>query len=266
MPDIVLLTDFGTQDPYMGIMKGVIHSIHPQARIIDLCHDIKFAGIRQASFYLEVSHKYFPPDTIFVTVVDPGVGGKRQNIAAKTEHGTFIAPDNGCLSRILHLYPHSELREISNRSVMLEHVSRTFHGRDIFAPAAAHLAKGFDFTQLGEIFAEPVTYKVNDCVIKENTIEAEVIHIDHFGNIITNISAEYENKLTSKVLYVSTAGKYILSKVDTFETLEGSQMGIMIGSSGYFEIVANQDSAASILNVEVGDKIIIELAGADECK
>ena len=264
MRTIALATDFGTADPYAGIMKGVILSICPETAIVDICYGIKFADIRTAAFYLEVSHKYFPPDTIFVTVVDPGVGGARRGIGARIEKATFIAPDNGCLSRIFTLFPRAEIRELTNRSLMLETISSTFHGRDIFAPVAAYLAKGVNFSEVGRTISDPVTFQIDKFEAVGNTIRTQVIHIDNFGNIITNIENDFQDIRLKNGLIQSSAGDNPLTAGETFESIPTGKLGMIPGSSGYLEIVLNRGSAAATIGAEVGDSFIIELSGEDK--
>ena len=260
MRTIALATDFGTADPYAGIMKGVILSIYPDAAIVDICHGIEFADIQAAAFYLEVSHKYFPPDTIFVTVVDPGVGAARRGIGARIDKATFIAPDNGCLSRIFALYPQAEVRELTNHSLMLESISCTFHGRDIFAPVAAHLAKGVDFANVGPIITDPKKFPIGGFEIKENQIHTQVIHIDHFGNVITNIRNDFQDIRMKNGFLSSSAGNKPLALSETFESIPPGGLGMIPGSSGYYEIAAYRGSAASVIGAEVGDSFIIDLS------
>lgn len=263
MTTITLTTDFGLNDPYVGSMKGVILSIAQSAVIVDISHSLDFADVRQASFILEASHKYFPPGTIHVIVVDPGVGGSRRAVAARTEPGVFLAPDNGCLTRILYLYPNAEIRSIENRALMLKNISNTFHGRDIFAPAAAHLADGVDFSRLGPVINDPVRYEIERCAVKKDSITAHVIHIDAFGNMVTDIPLDYQDIQHRGELKLTFTGDYTVIPADTYESLPEERLGIVPGSSGYYEIVINRGSAASRLAAGMGDELVLTLIGGD---
>ena len=262
MPIITLTSDFGFNDHYVGVMKGVILSIAPEASIVDINHNIEFANVMAASFSLEVSHKYFPDGTIHVVVVDPGVGGERRAIGLKTAKGIFIGPDNGCFTGIINDYPIIEIRSIDNRRIMLEDISHTFHGRDIFAPAAAHLAKGLDFTEIGPKIDNPVKSPIKRFELKENLINAHVIHIDRFGNLITNIPSDFRSFELLGKLKLKLQGNQTVKAVKNFESLEKGKLGIIPGSSGYYEIVMNRGSAASRINASVGDSLAIEIPGS----
>lgn len=264
MPIITLTTDFGLKDPFIGIMKGVILSICPQARIVDLSHELNFANIRQAAFILEASHKYFPPDSIHIAVVDPGVGGARRGLAALTERGLFIAPDNGLLSRIFKLYPAAEIRSLENRKLMLDPVSSTFHGRDVFAPIAAHLCSGAEFSSVGPRIEDPMILEVEDYEVTGNTVRAFIIHIDRFGNIITSIPADFKHPGFSREFKLSLAGGDTVKLVKTYESLPHKELGMIPGSSGCLEIALNRDSAALRTGAEVGDEFTIEFLGLNK--
>ena len=186
-PVITLLTDFGLSDAYVGTMKGAILSICPGAQLIDLTHTIQPQNVRQAAYVLLTAYRYFPPHTIFLVVVDPGVGTARRPIAVATDHGFYVAPDNGVLS---YIQPHVHIQQIvtlENSDYWLPIISQTFHGRDIFGPAAAHLASGVPITDFGPVIPRLVTLPDPRLEITSAAIHGEVLHIDHFGNIITSI-------------------------------------------------------------------------------
>lgn len=253
---IALLTDFGIKDYFVGAMKGVILSINKSARIIDITHEIFPQDILSGSFTLDVCYKNFPKETIFVAVVDPGVGSNRRAILVTTKDYYFIAPDNGLLSFLIENEENYKTFNITNRKYFLEPISQTFHGRDIFSPVAAHLSNGVDPKEFGEEVKEFVYQKIDKPkIIDEKTIEAKIINIDNFGNLVINIKAdelpesftlEFNNKKVSKIK------KY-------FSEQRICEIFMIFGSSGNLEIVANQDSAEKFLNAKVGQKVIINL-------
>jgi len=183
---IALLTDFGHGDPYLGIMRGVILSINPQAQVVDLCHEVLPQNVFQAAFLLRAAYPYFPTGTIFVAVVDPGVGSARRILCLDTQCHLFLAPDNGLLSLIA---APGRWRHVTSRRYFLNPVSHTFHGRDIFAPVAAHLSLGLDPGELGPVVADPVQLPAHIPQRFGDELRARVVHIDHFGNLITNVTA-----------------------------------------------------------------------------
>lgn len=283
-PPIVLTTDFGSSDAYVGVMKGVILSIHPGATIIDLTHDIGAQNIRQGAFILGVNHPYFPPGTIHVAVVDPGVGTDRKPIVLETPAATFVAPDNGLLSEVLKAYmagdspdfkhpgiipmpPQLRCWELSNPRYQRLPVSNTFHGRDIFAPAAAHLSTGVRPEEFGPAVSE-VTYQPLDEPIQAgNAIVGEVIFKDRFGNLITNISGTRLTRsgLEAGTVVVEIGTRRIAGLSRTFHDLsldssaqsDGLPLVALVGSNGYLEVAVRDGSAAEALGCEAGEVVRI---------
>lgn len=250
--NIALLTDFGTKDYFVGAMKGVIMSINENAKIIDITHEIEPQNIRAASFTLRGCYKNFPKKTIFAAVVDHGVGSERRAILVQTKDYFFIAPDNGLLSFVFNESEDFRVFEITNENFFNHPVSNTFHGRDIFAPCAAHLSKGISSKDFGTEIKDFVKIEESKPKkIDENTIEAEIIHADRFGNLITNLteedlpqkfSIEIKNqKITKLNKYFSAAGK--------------DEIFMIFGSAGFLEIASNQNSTQLLLNAEINDKI-----------
>ena len=189
---ITLTTDFGTSDPYVGIMKGVILSINPKAKIIDITHSIPPQDIISAGVTIKNSFSFFPEKTIHLAVVDPGVGSKRSPLLIKTEKYFFIGPDNGLFSSIISNEKIENIVKITNKNYFLKKVSRTFHGRDIFAPVTAHLSTGKRPDTFGPDLKNPIiTPFPKPCIVNKNEAEGEVIHIDRFGNLLTNISTSF---------------------------------------------------------------------------
>lgn len=264
---IVLMTDFGLEDPYVGVMKGVIKSIDPDVSIIDLTHSIPSYDIRRAALVLFVSYKYFPKNTIFVCVVDPGVGTDRKALLIKTRNYYFIGPDNGCLYPAASEDGIDAIYDISRSSYRLREVSMTFHGRDIFAPVAAWLSRGIPPHLLGrKISVEDIVKLVfPKPVIDRECIDANILYIDKFGNIMTNIpknivfkqNISYGSKLS---IHMLKNGDKILSPYKcvferSFGYVNEGEIVCYINSWGYLEIGVNKGSAAVKLGVAVDDKI-----------
>jgi S-adenosylmethionine hydrolase len=273
---IALLTDFGTRDPYVGVMKGVIQSIAPGVPLIDLSHAVLPQNVRQAAFMLMTTFDYFPAGTVFLVVVDPGVGSSRQALIVETDRYTFIAPDNGVLSYVLR---HTELKSavlLENREFQLETVSTTFHGRDIFAPAAAYAAVGRRSAEFGAAVPEIVQLSDPRLQIVGDRILGEVIYADHFGNLITSIGrllwnndelqlrASFGDNTLEQRFDVRRATVTIRDRqVESIQrTYSDSPIGLplaLVGSSGFLEVAVNQGSAAAYLGAEAGDLVEIHL-------
>lgn len=251
---IALLTDFGTKDYFVGAMKGVILSINPSVKIVDLTHEIEPQNISAASFTLRACCRNFPRGTVFVAVVDPGVGSDRKAILVETGEYFFIAPDNGLLSFIFNENNRYTVYELTNGDFFAGKISATFHGRDVFAPAAAHLAKGVAPRLFG---AETKSYihlkELRPKRISAVKIEAEIIHADHFGNLITNLKSEdLPEKFTLEI-----NGTIIGKRLNFFAEAVKSELFTIVGSANLLEIVAFQDSARRLLKAEVGCRITV---------
>lgn len=252
---IALLTDFGTQDYFVGAMKGTIFSINESAQIVDITHDIPPQDIQSASFTLRACYKDFPAKTIFTAIVDPGVGSDRRAILVETANYYLIAPDNGLLSFIFDEDKTFRVFELADEKYFKHPVSDTFHGRDIFAPAAAHLSNGVKPAEFGKELKDFVRFEENKRHrISGGKFEAEIIHIDRFGNLITNLKKEDLPDDFSIVIN----GKRI-SRLQRFfaESIE-NELFMILGSSGFLEIAAFQDSAANLLNIKLPQKFLLE--------
>ncbi|MFN8530769.1 MAG: SAM-dependent chlorinase/fluorinase [Anaerolineae bacterium] len=273
---IALLTDFGTADTYVGVMKGVIHTICPDAVLIDLTHAVQPQNVRQAAFALLTSYRYFPIGTIFVVVVDPGVGSERLPLAAEVDGYFFTAPDNGVLSYVFAESSKERVYSLQNPGLRLAQVSQTFHGRDIFAPAAAHLANGVAISNVGERIVQPKRLPAPQLNIEERRIDGEVLHIDHFGNITTSIGQfrwVSSGKLTLNPRFSSADAVHIdperavirigdtqIERIDhIFSDVERGGLLSMVGSSGFLEIAVNQGDAAKRLEIAIGDRVELEV-------
>ncbi|MEM1547311.1 MAG: S-adenosyl-l-methionine hydroxide adenosyltransferase family protein [Candidatus Methanomethylicia archaeon] len=261
MPIITLLTDFGLRDSYVAEMKAVILSICPEACIIDICHEVKKFDIRMGAYLLARTSKYFPKGSIHVAVVDPGVGGTRRPIIVESERAFYVGPDNGLLMLSAEIDGIKHVYMISNERYMLKTVSRTFHGRDIFSPAAAYLARGIPPSEFGPEIHDPTKLSFTKPKISGNIIEGEVIHIDDFGNIITNISIkdlESINIGEGDLLNLETRNlKLKLKLCRSYTEVPHNTPLTIIGSSEFLEISINQGDAAKHFNIKTGDKILL---------
>lgn len=235
---ITLTTDFGLHDWFVGSMKGVILGIAPAVRVVDITHEIPAGEVRAGAFALAVSYRCFPVGTVHVAVVDPGVGSARPAIVARTPHGFFVGPDNGVLSWALREEAVQEVRRIDNTAWMRQPVSRTFHGRDVFAPVAARLAQGAAVQEIGPA--------VNDYVRLPWPARPEVLHVDRFGNAITSLR-EIPARLT-------VAGRP-LRIVEFYQQGRPGEPVALMGSSGFLEIAICGGHAAAALGLQVGTPI-----------
>lgn len=228
---IVLVTDFGN-DPYPGVMKGMIRRFHPAVEVVDLTHHIPFGDVLAASFWLHVHHRVFPDGSIFVAVVDPGVGSERKALAVESGRYVFLAPDNGLLTPFL-----DEAKQVIDLQPVGLPLSKTFHGRDLFAPASAKVAGGMKLTELGpSLSGEPVRLPWPEVKRENGKLIGEVLAVDHYGNLITNIVAP----LTLKT--VSVGGHSVRFGQHYSTVKEGEGIALM-GSSGYLEIAVRMGSA-----------------------
>ncbi len=259
---ITLLTDFGHKDSYVGVMKGVIASISSQSQVVDLTHDIQPQAILAARFNLLTSYDYFPGGTVHVVVVDPGVGTQRAAIAAQVNTPTglqiIVAPDNGILTGF-SITAAVELTESDYWRTPWP--SNTFHGRDIFAPVAAHLANGLPLEKLGSSIsvADLVCLDLEDAIATSTGYKGSVQYIDHFGNLITNIPGQ---NLLSQPWQV-TLGGYCLSCYSSYGYTEPGTALALIGSHGYVELAINGDSAAQVLATQVGVPVTLTYEVSD---
>ncbi len=255
---ITLATDFGTRDSYVGTMKGVILRIYPEATLVDLTHQIQPQDLMEASLVLESCYRFFPEGTIHVVVVDPGVGTRRRAILVDTPDHIFVGPDNGVFSRIYSSQGACEVREIVNDSFLLPHISDTFHGRDIFSPAAAHLARGTPTSELGPVVTDPVRRDPPQPVVWQDQIMGEVIHIDSFGNIITNVSREvFEMVARGKRFRIIINGKSIDRISRSYQEVERGKALAIFGSIDMLEVAIHSGRADRRIGAGKGDPVQI---------
>lgn len=263
MPGLItLITDFGTSDWYVGCMKGVILSREANCTIVDITHEIPLGDLFSAAWVLSQSVHCFPKGTVHLVVVDPGVGTSRALLAARAGGFFFVGPDNGVLSLALGLYPEVEVRCIQNQEIMLQPPSPTFHGRDVFAPAAAYLAKGGDLGSLGPELTHWVRLQEPPLKMGEGLVEGRVVYLDRFGNGITNIAqGDLSELLQAGHLRVLVGDFLVLDSLKrTYgEVLPGEPLAL-IGSSGFLEIAVREASAKDKLNFQAGEtKVVVKV-------
>ncbi len=279
MPLVTLTTDFGTADGYVGTMKGVVLSIVPEAQLVDISHSIAPQDVRQAAYVLYTAYRFFPRHTVHLVVVDPGVGSVRRPVALRTPAGMFVGPDNGVFSYMMACEPVEALVELASPRYRLPKVSHTFHGRDIFAPAAAHLAAGVPIAALGPAVHDPITFPSPRLEMAANSATGEILHADHFGNVITSIGLlrwEGENvslvptfqaggserpvkvRLRADKATVLVADQEIRGVHRTYANVEHGQTLALVGSEGHLEIAVREGNAASKLNLQPGQAVTLQ--------
>ena len=257
-PIVTLTTDFGLAGHFVAAMKGVILSIEPRARIVDISHEIAPYAISEAGFAVSQAYSYFPRGTIHVTVVDPGVGTSRRPLLVEAAGQYFVAPDNGLLSMIFSREKH-KVRAVTASKFFLKPVSRTFHGRDVFAPVAAHLARGVAPPQFGNPISDYLRAGFGEPVqIGTRTWRGAVLAVDRFGNLITNFPAAQFPKLTLM------AGKQrVTRRVDSYAEGAPGELIVVAGSSGTYEIACNQASAAQRTGCAAGAEIRLTVSSPE---
>ena len=253
---ITLTTDFGTKDGYAGSMKGVILKINPHCRIIDITHEIFPQDVLGASMVVKSFYRFFPEGSIHVVVVDPEVGSKRKSILVKFQGYFFFGPDNGVFSHIYRENGEREIIELNQGQYFFPGNSATFHGRDIFAPAAAHLSSGVSPREMGKEIKNPITISLPEPEVKEGVIVGEVIYLDRFGNLVTNISRDFWGGLRKKKPLEILIGKKEISRiVDYYAQGKRGEVLALFGSFGLLEIAVRDGSAHAILGVDRGEKV-----------
>ncbi|HMC28798.1 MAG: hypothetical protein DMG93_10215 [Acidobacteria bacterium] len=265
-PIVTLTTDFGLNDHFVGTMKGVILKIVPNAEIVDICHSVQAFDILDGALALAQAYFYFPPRTVHLVVVDPGVGSARRPIIANSEEQNFVAPDNGVLSLMYAREERLSVRHVTSEHYFLQPLSNTFHGRDIFAPVAAYLAKGVDHEKFGEEITDFVRFNApRPKPTDANTIRGVVLRVDRFGNLITNFAPQDAPALFQQMppAFKIIVGKREISvmRSNYAEGAPGEVFGIL-GSMGYLEIVANRSSAAQLVGSGKGTEVQLILEGA----
>jgi len=267
MPTIVaLLSDFGTQDHYVGAMKGAVLSVCPDAQLVDVVHELAPHDVEAGSFVLAAAVEAFPAGTVFLAVVDPGVGTSRRALAVQTEAHRFVAPDNGLLTHILADHHAARVHAITNAGLFRFHVSPTFHGRDVFGPVAGHLARGMPIDEVGPVAEDPQRLALP--AVRRRTKdewEGEVVYVDRFGNLTTNVSDRELSELLSNfggdptevVVVVEGA---VLPLVRTYGDVVEGEPCALVGSSRRLEIAIHGGNAARILGAARGASVRIRPA------
>jgi S-adenosylmethionine hydrolase len=257
-PVIALLSDFGARDHYAGTMKGVMLGICPDLTLVDITHEITPHDVLEGALQLAAAARYFPAGTIFLAVVDPGVGSSRRGIAAEAADYRFVAPDNGVLSVVFRELPPRRVVELTERRYARPTVSRTFEGRDRFAPAAAWLAKGIQLAALGRAVANYHQLEIPVPVADETRLAGVIVHVDRFGNLVTNIDRKtFEAFARAQPVALSVAGQPVSGVVATYADIRPGEVCALFGSSDHLELAVNGGSAASQLGAARGAAVHI---------
>ncbi|MGD2144529.1 MAG: SAM-dependent chlorinase/fluorinase [Anaerolineae bacterium] len=273
IPIITLTTDFGVADGYAATMKGVMLDINPRAQLIDITHEIPPQNVRQTAYILHTAYRFFPSRTVHLVVVDPGVGSPRRPIAVRTSRGAFVGPDNGVFSYVMADDVVEAVVQLADSRYRLPEVSRTFHGRDVFAPAAAHLAAGVPIDQLGPEVSDAVTLPLPILEVESDAISGEVLHADRFGNVITSIGrllwkddglllvpafregVAERVRFDSRKALVTVAGQELRGLRRTYADVMPGDLLALVGSEGHAEIAVREGSAAERLGLQPGDRV-----------
>lgn len=257
-PTITLTTDFGTQDWFVGVMKGVIAGIAPEAKVIDITHEIPPGNIRAGAFALATSFSFFPKGTIHVAVVDPGVGGSRAPIAVQTEDYIFVGPDNGVLSWAWERQKAHSIWLLDQRKFFRKPVSRTFHGRDIFAPVAAHLSTGKPLEQFGHEACFYLTLPWPKPRLSKDRVTGQVLYIDRFGNALTNISEASLGEFSKKKPQVILNEQPLCTVQQFYQAVPEGKAVAVFGSNGFLEIAVNGGNAAQQLKLRLDQAVTVK--------
>lgn len=264
-PIITLITDFGLLDHFVGTMKGVIANINPEALVIDITHDVSPHDVFQAAFLIKSAYPYFPPHTIHVVVVDPGVGTNRRIIAMSTEKGYFIAPDNGVLSYLYASEEVGEVREVTADHYFLKPRTGTFDGRDVFAPVAAWMSKNVSMTSLGEVITDYKKYDLpQPTPVGQGGMRCKILYVDRFGNLVSNLTRDQFKQMldaSAQRRFAFQVGEQTIGKISTsYAEGEKGQLLAIFGSSGFLEFSINRGSAMKLTGVGVGKDILFKVA------
>jgi len=260
-PIVALLTDFGTRDHYVGAMKGVVLSICPDAALVDISHDVPAHDVLTAGLELAAAYRYFPAGTVFLAVVDPGVGSSRRGLAAEAGDYRFVAPDNGVLTAVFQEAPPRRVVELTERRYARPTVSRTFEGRDRFAPGAAWLAKGIQLTALGRPLSDYCSIDIPAPEVEDGRTVGEVLRVDKFGNLVTNIDRKtFESLCRGGAIQIEVGTESIGRLVETYADIGPDEVCALVGSTDHLEIAANSTSAAARLSLDRGARVVVSRA------
>lgn len=252
---VTILTDFGTRDPYVGIMRGVVLGVAPHAHLVDLTQHVPPQSVAVGSLLLRSAVEYFPPGTVHLAVVDPGVGSDRAPIAVLTRRGALVGPDNGLLHASAEALGVLEVRRIANEDLFRKPVSHTFHGRDIFAPAAGHLAAGGSLETIGPVLQSMVPLDGPVVSYGSETVEGTIVHVDHFGNLVSNIRVSEIGEMAA----IEIAGQRLERLSSSYADAPRGGLLAIEGSWGTLEIACNGGSAAEALSCNVDSSVIVRL-------
>ena len=260
-PVIALLSDFGSRDHYVGTMKGVLLGICPEATLVDITHDIAPHDVLDGALELAAAYRYFPVGTIFLAVVDPGVGSVRRGIAADVGDYRFVCPDNGLLTAVVRESPPKKVVELTERRYARPTVSRTFEGRDRFAPAAAWLAKGIQMPALGRNVPEIQRLEIPRLIESDSEIQGAVLRVDRFGNLVTNLDRKTVERFSRAGEVQIVAGGTTVGKlVATYAEIRAGEVCALFGSTDHLELSANSGSAADALGLTRGAPVHVSRA------
>jgi S-adenosylmethionine hydrolase len=259
-PIVALLSDFGSRDHYAGAMKGVILGICPDATLVDISHDIPPYDLQFAALELAATYRFFPVGSVFLVVVDPGVGSERRGVVADTGDYRFVAPDNGVLTAVFQQTPPKRVVELTERRYARPTVSRTFEGRDRFAPAAAWLAKGVQLSALGRPVSDYQSIEIPVAVVGEGRVDGMVLRTDRFGNLVTNIDRKsFDRLVASGDIEIEVGGHLVGRVVETFADIVNDEVCALFGSTDHLEVVANAASAVERLGIGHGALVRVAL-------
>ncbi|MGE5693086.1 MAG: S-adenosyl-l-methionine hydroxide adenosyltransferase family protein [Candidatus Zixiibacteriota bacterium] len=251
-------SDFGTADPYVAIVKGVILSINPKAEIVDLSHELAAHDIRRAAFFVAFACPVYPVGTIHLCVVDPGVGSNRKPILLVTEKGIYVGPDNGLFSLVWQNSKHKTAYWLKNRRYFFKDTSRTFDARDVFGPAAAYLSLGVAPEEFGSVVRSINFLRLPEPAgqaVRRRYFSGEIIYIDRFGNLVTNFTYRM---VQGKNVGVKLGNREMSGLVQSYASIPWGQTALILGSLGYLEIVGNTESAEKLLKAKIGTKVELE--------
>ncbi len=251
---IALITDFGYRDYFVGVIKGVIKKINPEVEIVDISHGVESFSAVNAQFILYSSYRYFPADTIFCVVVDPGVGTDRRGLIARDREYFFVLPDNGIVSAVMA----SDSNVYAIGDSFFQHASSTFHGRDVFAPVSAYISKGRQPADLGFRINDYIEKRFPDYNFRDDGIDGVVVHIDKFGNAVLSIP-NGAIKEDSKIRYMISSDNYEFPAIscETYGKLEKKEVGLIKGSSGFIELAIKGDSLSGQYEITIEDRVVI---------
>jgi S-adenosyl-L-methionine hydrolase (adenosine-forming) len=258
---ITLLTDFGTEDYFVGAMKGVILTRSTKSVLVDITHTIAPQDVEAAAFTLNAAYRYFPAGSIHLAVVDPGVGSERRAVLVESAGHLFVGPDNGLFTLVLDQAPTARIRHLTNAAYFLPNPSSTFHGRDIFAPVAAALAEGVPPEDLGPTIQDPVRSAITRCEsMADGTLAGKIMHIDHFGNCVTNLLSDRLLPLSATRSFCLRVKEFKIRKLARSYSEGVAQPGmpfLICGSAGFLEISVQSSSAARELRIKVGEPVLL---------